>query len=90
MDATRCIKYVVDPTSRMGRTHQCVNKRGFGQGGEYCRQHDPAVVAQRQAKSQAKHDAERLANRQDYENAKVGAWLRANRPDEFEQILKTK
>lgn len=48
-DVTRCIEGVW-PNERGSMEHQCLNKRGHGPDGLYCRRHDPAVV-------QAKRDS---------------------------------
>ena len=61
-DTTCCITSVT-PNERGGfaHSHQCNRKRGHGPEGLYCKQHDPAVVAIRQAAAteryQTKHNA---------------------------------
>jgi hypothetical protein len=48
-DFERCCEEVSNGT-RGALYHQCFRKRGYGPGGAYCKQHDPATV-------QAKRDA---------------------------------
>lgn len=38
-DMTRCIERISDPKSRFPSEHQCNGKRGFGDGGNYCKKH---------------------------------------------------
>ena len=52
-DFARCCEEV--HTADGWRTHQCSRKRGHGPDGAYCKQHDPAAIAERKEKSDAKH-----------------------------------
>ena len=52
-DVALCIESVHEP-GRGGMIHQCYKKRGHGDGGLYCKQHDPKAVA---ARSKARTDA---------------------------------
>ena len=56
-DSTRCVASVWDDWSN----HQCHRKPGHGPAGLYCKQHDPAAKAARDAKRDAAWDAERKA-----------------------------
>lgn len=66
-DASRCVMSVT-PNERGGfaHAHQCNRKRGHGPDGLYCKQHDPAEVARRDAEAKARWDAK---------------WDRAQRPN---------
>lgn len=56
-DLTRCCVEVTRYENGWPRNHQCNRKRGHGPDGEYCKQHDPAAVAERNRASHEKHDA---------------------------------
>ena len=51
-DPTRCIEFV-HLTHSWGM-HQCSRKRGHGEGGFYCAQHDPARVKAKQEEATAR------------------------------------
>jgi hypothetical protein len=56
-DPTRCVEGVWQP--RSWGSSQCCRKPGHGPGGLYCKQHDPAAKAARDAKRDAEYRAER-------------------------------
>lgn len=56
-DYTRCCELVMGP-ERYFNSHQCRRKRGHGPDEAYCKQHDPAVVAARREKQEARWKAE--------------------------------
>lgn len=53
-DFDRCCENLRDRYQPGG--YQCTRKRGYGPDGAYCKQHDPAAVAEREAKSKKKYD----------------------------------
>lgn len=53
-DPTRCAAEIPDATGWV-RTRQCSRKRGHGSEGAFCKQHDPAVKAARQAEADRKN-----------------------------------
>lgn len=53
----RCVVEVYPKTGFPVVPHQCGNNRGFGPEGAYCKQHDPAAVAAREAQSEARYNA---------------------------------
>lgn len=55
-DLTRCCERLYSRLSPGG--YQCNRPRGHGPDKAYCRTHDPAKVAERQAKSTAKYETE--------------------------------
>lgn len=58
-DFTRCCAEVSSPLGNgWTNSHQCNRKRGHGPNGDYCKQHDPAAQAQRDAKAHARQEAE--------------------------------
>lgn len=57
-DVTRCIVEVGRPLGRTTMFGQCDRKRGHGPDGLYCKQHDPAVVAKREAEKRERWAAE--------------------------------
>lgn len=61
-DYSRCCEEVW-PNERGPIPHQCRRKAGFGPGGAYCKQHDPAFVKARAAAANAKDAARRRAER---------------------------
>ncbi len=56
-DVTKCIEDVCSP-GRGAISHQCDRKRGHGEGGLYCKQHDPKVVSARREESSRKYKAD--------------------------------
>ena len=52
-DRTRCCA-VVYSRERWSRAYQCERPRGHGPNGDYCKQHDPAAQAARDAKARAR------------------------------------
>lgn len=50
----------VTPKGMWSGGHQCNRSNGHGPEGLYCKQHDPAKVAERRKKSQSKWDADRV------------------------------
>jgi hypothetical protein len=56
-DPARCIEQVWENT-RWPSAHQCNRKRGHGEGGLWCKIHDPVAVKARQAASHAKFERE--------------------------------
>ena len=62
-DTTRCIEEVME-SGRGSFFYQCRKKRGHGEGGLYCKIHDPEYIKARQQSRQAgwdKESAERTA-----------------------------
>ena len=53
-DVTKCIENVIG-NERGAISHQCDRKRGHGEGGLYCKQHDPKAAAARRAESSRKY-----------------------------------
>lgn len=51
----RCVEEIYPSTFTH---HQCNRKNGYGPGGLYCKQHDPAAVAARRAESDARYEAQ--------------------------------
>jgi hypothetical protein len=53
-DVTRCIESVLG-NERGAIAHQCDRKRGHGEGGLYCKQHDPKAAQARREESSRKY-----------------------------------
>jgi hypothetical protein len=64
-DVSLCIESVCEP-GRGGMIHQCYRKRGHGEGGLYCKQHDPVAVAAKAAERTRKYNErwDKIANKQ--------------------------
>lgn len=71
---TNCCKQLFDKYHPGG--YQCTRKRGFGPDEAYCKQHDPQAVAAREAKRNAKYDAEWERRRIEIAGARFFAALR--------------
>lgn len=61
-DPERCAQEVW-PNERGAIPSQCARKRGHGPEGAFCKQHDPAVKAERERKQREKYEAERERQR---------------------------
>lgn len=64
-DYERCCVEVF-PAERGANHHQCRKLRGFGPDEAYCKQHDPANVAAKQAAADEKYRLESNARRYGY------------------------
>ena len=84
-DPARCIHEVYGTS---GITHQCSKKRGHGEDGLYCKQHDPEAVKARWKAQEAEAYRLRAIRQQNYDNQKVGAKLRDRDAKLFERLLK--
>jgi hypothetical protein len=82
----RCIEEVQE-SGRGGRFYQCLRARGFGEGGLYCKQHDPESVKARAEERDSKYRAKRKAEDARWENFGVGAYLRESNPVLFADLL---
>jgi hypothetical protein len=69
-DPKRCIKSLHDRYHPGG--YQCTRARGHGPDGCYCKQHDPAAVAAKNAERKAKEDAKWKAVSDRHTRARVG------------------
>lgn len=56
-DSEHCA-YRVAEQGRITRFHQCTRSPGFGPAKMYCRQHDPASIAERERKSSERYRKE--------------------------------
>ncbi len=61
-DPYRCCQEVHSP-DRFALFYQCSRKRGYGPEGAYCKQHDPAFVAEKNRAAQAKYKEQRMRER---------------------------
>lgn len=66
-DTSRCIASVFSSY----RFNQCSRKRGHGEGGLYCKQHDPVRIADKDAKQLAKWKIEWAASEKAFEKPKA-------------------
>ena len=55
-DYTRCCEEIADTSTKWTRYRQCSRKNGHGPDGAYCKTHDPAVKAAREAETRARQD----------------------------------
>lgn len=74
-DLTRCCEEVGRDIGHRTSFGQCTRKRGYGPGGEYCKQHDPAAVKARREKSDSEWKAKFNKDRVRYYGASFLAVL---------------
>lgn len=86
-DPRRCISLVY--SGRAMTSAQCSRKRGFGPGGLYCKQHDPATISAKAEASEAKYAAEREKLTQGLHDRIVGRRLREANAEMYDYLLKT-
>lgn len=73
-DFTRCCEAVWS-NERWSRETQCARKCGHGPDGAYCKQHDPAAKAAREAKQKAEYEAKWQVRRKEIHGARFFATL---------------
>ena len=79
-DTTKCIKTIWGGPCSHGR--QCSRKRGYGEGGLYCKQHDPENVEQKRVLEQEKYEAESKARQDKYDRRRFMSKLAEGIPTE--------
>ena len=80
-DPTKCIKGVHDAGAGFHfGNHQCNRKRGYGPNGEYCKQHDPEVIAKQELIKEVKFIEGGFEPREYYHYCEDGfySWRRAD------------